>query len=403
MRIFSIISNLRFQDVLDVLFLTVVAYHLYLWFRGTKAFKALIGLLVLGIIYTLASSWGLFLTTWVFQIFWQVLIILLIILFQSEIRQVLERVNPFQALGILKSTRPEQWIPGFVKGLSQLAEKNIGALIVIERLDLVDELTTEGQDLEGSPTPEILVSIFQKESPVHDGAVLIRRGRITQVACYLPLSSAEKLPREWGTRHRAALGLSEKCDAWVVVVSEERGGISIARGGEMIHTNDMRKLSELIAEATRPLRPVKKTRPERIQRLLSHRWKAKLISLAVVCFLWLVFAGQQDFERTFTVGVKLKNIPSNLTLVDPLSPKLEIKVEGLRKDASTLSERNVYAEIDLSLSSSGENVITVRRDQVFLPTDRVDLIHIRPSKIEFKFLEKDVKKLHPPDQPLPPG
>ena len=403
MGIFSIIINLRFQDILDVLFLTVVAYHLYLWFRGTKAFKALIGLLVLGSIYTLASSWGLFLTTWVFQIFWQVMIILLIILFQSEIRQVLERVNPFQALGIQKSTRPEQWIPGFVKALSLLAKKNIGALIVIERLDLVDELATEGQELEGSPSPEILLSIFQKASPVHDGAVLIRRGRITQVACYLPLSSAEKLPKEWGTRHRAALGLSEKCDAWVIIVSEERGDISIARGGEMVHTNNMTKLSGLIAEATRPVMPTKITKADRIQHFMSHRWQAKLSSLAVVCFLWLVFAGQQDFERTFSIAVKLKNIPPDLELVDPLSPKLEIKVEGLRKDASTLSEQNVYAEIDLTQSSPGETAFTVSRDQVFLPTDRVDVIQIKPSQIEFKFRKKEIKKRHQQDQEYPPG
>ena len=106
MHFFSIIGDLRFQDVLDVLFLTVVAYHLFMWFRGTKAFKALIGLLVLGSVYTMANFWGLFLTTWVFQILWQVLIILIIILFQSEIRQVLERVNPIQTI-LRKSSRSE--------------------------------------------------------------------------------------------------------------------------------------------------------------------------------------------------------------------------------------------------------------------------------------------------------
>ena len=90
MHLFAIIADLRFQDILDVLFLTIVAYHLYLWFRGTKALKALVGLLGLGIVFTVARTWGLFLTTWVFQILWQVLVVLLIILFQSEIRQVLE-------------------------------------------------------------------------------------------------------------------------------------------------------------------------------------------------------------------------------------------------------------------------------------------------------------------------
>jgi hypothetical protein len=100
MHPFVIITNLRFQDILDVLFLSVLVYHLYLWFWGTKAFKALIGLLALGIVFTLARFWGLFLTTWVFQILWQVLVVLIIILFQSEIRQVLEKVNPLQVIGL---------------------------------------------------------------------------------------------------------------------------------------------------------------------------------------------------------------------------------------------------------------------------------------------------------------
>ena len=120
----------------------------------------------------------------------------------------------------------------------------IGALIIIERNDRVREFITEGQVLEGDPVPELMLSIFQKESPLHDGAILIQQGRISQVACYLPLSPDEGLPKEWGTRHRAALGLSEKCDAWVVVVSEERGDVSLARGKEMIRADDLQELSQ---------------------------------------------------------------------------------------------------------------------------------------------------------------
>jgi uncharacterized protein (TIGR00159 family) len=401
MHILPIINDLRFQDVLDVLFLTVVAYHLHLWFRGTKAFKALIGLLVLGSIYTLARFWGLFLTTWAFQILWQVLLILIIILFQSEIRQVLERVNPLQTIVLRKSSSPEQWIPGFVKAVSELAKRKIGALIVIERVDLVDELVTEGQQLEGAPTPEILLSIFQKDSPIHDGAVLIRRGSISQVACYLPLSSAEKLPKQWGTRHRAALGLSEKCDACVVVVSEERGDVSIARDGQMIHIDKMAAFSEIIKEATRPVSFTTKTKSEKIQFLLSNRWHAKWTSLALVCFLWLLFAGQQNFKVTFPVYVNMKNIPSDLEIVETVRPKLEITVEGLRKDASTLSERNVFVEIDLSRARPGKRIFTVTRDLMSFPTDRVHVVNIQPNKIEFQFREKPTKNMQRPDQEEP--
>ncbi len=180
MEIFAIVAHIRFQDVIDVLFLTVIAYHLYLWFQGTKALKALVGLLALGIIYTVAQLWGLFLTTWMFQILWQVLIILLIILFQSEIRQVLERINPFRAFGWRKLAQPEAWIGQFAEGCFRLAKLKIGALIIVERKDNVEEWITGGMPLEGEPGIELLQSVFQKESPLHDGAAVLRKGRITR-------------------------------------------------------------------------------------------------------------------------------------------------------------------------------------------------------------------------------
>jgi uncharacterized protein (TIGR00159 family) len=385
MHLIPIIANLRFLDVLDILFLTVLAYHLYLWFKGTKALKAVVGLLVLGLVFTAAKTWGLFLTTWVFQILWQVLVILLIILFQSEIRQVLERVNPLQAMGFRKALRPEKWIAPFSQALYRLARKKIGALIIIERKDRVGEFVTEGQALEGEPGPELLLSIFHKDSPLHDGAVLIRGGRISQVACYLPLSPAEGLPKEWGTRHRAALGLSERCDAWVLVVSEERGEVSLARDGKMIPVEDMGMLSQLVHEAMKPLLPPKSSWRERLRALITTRWKAKAGSLFLVGLLWLLLAGQQDFEVALDIPLELKNVPSGMSIQEPLNPKIRLKIRGLRKDASSLSERNVFAELDLSLAGMGKRSFTVSRDHIKLPNDRTYVVNIEPRQLEFKF------------------
>ena len=210
MNLLAIIANLRLQDALDILFLSVVVYYLYLWFKGTKAFKALIGLLVLGIVFTVAKTWGLFLTTWVFQILWQVLVILLIILFQSEIRQVLEKVNPLKSISFHKLPEPGEWTPTFSEGIFHLAARKIGALVIIERFDGVDEWIIGGKKIIGVPDQEMLLTIFQKESPWHDGAMMIRNGQVVSVADYLPISSADGLPQGWGTRHRAAIGLTEK-------------------------------------------------------------------------------------------------------------------------------------------------------------------------------------------------
>ncbi|MGB5986787.1 MAG: diadenylate cyclase CdaA, partial [Desulfobacterales bacterium] len=222
----SVFHQFRLQDVLDIVLLSFVAYHLYILFHRTKALKAILGLLALGIVYSVAQYWGLFLTTWVFQILWQVLIILLIILFQPEIRQVLERVNPLYALGWRKPVGHVPWIESFSRTIFELADQAIGALIVFERNDRLRDIVTDGISLDTDPSREMLLSIFQKNSPLHDGAVLIRNGRISMAASFLPLTPRKGLDREWGTRHRSAIGITEQSDAWVLVVSEETRQVS---------------------------------------------------------------------------------------------------------------------------------------------------------------------------------
>jgi len=388
MNLVAIIANLRLQDLLDILFLSIVAYHLYLWFRGTKALKALVGLLVLGFVFTIAEIWGLFLTTWVFQIFWQVLIILIIILFQSEIRKVLERVNPLRAFGFRKSTSPEKWIPVFTKGVFTLAKRKTGALIIIERKDQVKEFITEGQQLNGQPNPELLMSIFQKESPLHDGAALIQDDNIVQVASYLPLSSAEGLPKGWGTRHRAALGLSERCDSLVVVVSEEGGKVLLAREGKLVPVNRFEDLLKLIQESITPQKLPEKKWWGKISFFFLNRWPVKVGTLLLVCVMWLLLAGQQDFEATINVPVNFVNVPPEMQLVEPDDTHVQIMVRGLRKDASTLNEKNVSVDMDLAIARLGRRTFTISRDRIELPHDRVDVVSINPPQIKLRFKEK---------------
>jgi diadenylate cyclase len=387
MHLVSIIANLRVQDILDILFLTVIVYYLYLWFWGTKAFKALIGLLALGVVFTLARFWGLFLTTWVFQILWQVLIVLIIILFQSEIRQVLERVNPLQVLGFRPSMRSTDWILGFANALFSMAGKKIGALIILERMDFVEELITGGIPLDGEPGPEVLLSVFQKDSLLHDGALLIRKGRIAKVGCYLPLSSAERLPKAWGTRHRAGLGLSERCDAWIVIISEERGEISIAQDGKMLQVKEVNQLTNLVQEALAPTRPQAKSWKERILAPVIHRWPVKLGALCLVFLIWLLLAGQQNFEVTLKVPLEVRSLPAGMEIVEPVNPEVEITVQGVRKDASTVNRRNVHAEIDLSIARPGSMVFRISRNQILLPSDRIEIVKIKPPTMEFNLRE----------------
>jgi diadenylate cyclase len=387
MNTMALIENLRIQDVLDILFLTVLAYHLYLWFRGTKAFKALVGLFALGVVFTIAQTWGLFLTTWVFQILWQVLVILLIILFQSEIRQALEKFDPLRTLGLRKTAQPGLWTQGFSDAVFSLAERKIGALIIVERSERVEECVTSGQTLEGKPTPEILTSVFQKESPLHDGAVLIREGHIQLAACYLPLSSEEGLPVEWGTRHRAAMGLSERSDAMMVVVSEERREVTLILERKVLHPATAGVMNQLLLDALQPAGRESVPWKEKIRPLVISQWKAKYGTLFLVLVFWLLLAGQQDFEATLAVPLEVRNVPATMKIMEPLDPRVRIRVRGLRKDASVLSEKNVHAELDLSPAAAGKKTFAITRDLFMLPNERVNIVSIEPSQITFKFHE----------------
>jgi diadenylate cyclase len=388
MNLAAIVTNFRVQDVLDILFLTVLAYYLFLWFRGTKAFNALVGLIALGIVFTLAQTWGLFMTTWVFQIFWQVLVILLIILFQSEIRQVLEKVDPLQAFGLRKKIKPGEWVQGFSEGVFTLAEKKIGALLIIERQDRVGQWIAGGQELEAQAGREILLSVFQKDSPLHDGAVVIRNGRLNLVACYLPLSSDENLPHAWGTRHRAAMGLSEKCDAIVVVVSEERGEVTFVFQKKATTLAFPDQLSLIVQETLQPVAPPKPGWKKRGLSLLLHQWKAKVGTLALVLAVWLMLAGQQNFEVALTLPLEAMNIPDEMEVVEPLDPQVRIRVRGLRKDSGSLTEKNVRAVLDLAAAAAGRRTFLITREEIRLPNERVSIVNIEPPQITFRFQQK---------------
>jgi diadenylate cyclase len=388
MNITAIVTNFRIQDLLDILFLTVLAYYLFLWFQGTKAFNALVGLIALGIVFTLAQTWGLFMTTWVFQIFWQVLVILLIILFQSEIRQVLEKVDPLQAFGLRKKIKPGEWVQGFSQGAFTLAEKKIGALLIIERQDRVEQWITGGQELEAQPGREILLTVFQKDSPLHDGAMVLRNGRVTLVACYLPLSSDEDLPKEWGTRHRAAMGLSEKCDALVVVVSEEKAEVTFVFQKKATPLVSPDQLSLYVQETLQPVSPPRPGWKKLGISLLLHRWKAKAGTLALVLALWLLLAGQQNFEVALTLPLEVRNIPAEMEIVDPMDPQVRIRVRGLRKDSGTLTGKNVRVELDLSAAAAGRRTFPITREEILLPNERVSIVSVEPSQMTFRFQQK---------------
>src|SRR5437899_3892783 len=244
------------NNVLDVLIVAVFIYYVLLLIRGTRAVQLLIGVMVLVLIYVVATSLHLTLTTLLLQALFAVALIALVVVFQPELRRALGQIGQLGPLNRLLAPGSEEELEGIVDELVRAAllisEAKHGALIVLERATGLQDYSETGVPVNGKLTAELLASIFMTRSPLHDGAVIVRGSQILAAACLLPLEeTAERSAHRYGMRHRAALSISAQTDAIVVVVSEETQAISIAAGGRIIGALDEERLRRVLSSLLR--------------------------------------------------------------------------------------------------------------------------------------------------------
>ena len=244
----EVLKYLRWQDIFDILLVAVVFYWLLLLIKGTKAAKILIGLAVLLIAFLFSGYLELYTIDWLIQSFWAQIVLVLVILFQPEIRRALAQMGEARFFPSLTSAEELRSLEEIVKASVALANRKIGALIVIERKTTLKDFIEIGSPLDARVSRELLLSIFHPSSPIHDGAVVIRGNRIIAAGCFLPLSLSAELSRSFGTRHRAGIGLSEETDAVVIMVSEETGSIATAVGAKLEKNVDMGSLRDFLTE-----------------------------------------------------------------------------------------------------------------------------------------------------------
>ncbi len=234
-------------DSVDILVVTLGIYWLLLLIRGTRAVQILVGLLVL-IALSLASEVFDFATLGlILQNFLGSAVVIMFILFQQDIRRALARVGRGFFPNV-SAQQESQIVEEVIRAAQTLAQKRVGALIVLERETALDDQIEAGQQIDAQVSKELLTSIFLPHSPLHDGAVIIQEGRIASVGCILPLTLRNDLPEGVGTRHRAAVGITEETDAVVIVVSEETATISVVMAGEMVHGLDAPRLRVVLRD-----------------------------------------------------------------------------------------------------------------------------------------------------------
>ena len=238
----ELLQILDWSDGVDLLAITLIVYGALKLIRGTRAVQVLMGLLVLVGIWWMAELLELKGLERLLQLFLIVLPFAIIVLFQQPIRRALAGLGRNPLFGLVNRETVESSFTEIVLAAEAMAAKRTGALIVIERGEGLRDYVENGIALDSVISFDLLLTIFNPSTPLHDGAVIVQDGRLAAAACFLPLTSSPGISKASGTRHRAALGISEETDALAVVVSEERGVISVCVGGEMMENLDGRAL-----------------------------------------------------------------------------------------------------------------------------------------------------------------
>lgn len=232
----DVLINMQLKDIVDILIVSYIFYNLYLLIKETRAEQLMKGILVLLAITRIAEVLELQLLSWLLTHTIQAGMFALLIVFQPELRRILEYLGQTKFLSTSITnfyTNNDNFILELVEGMMSLSRQKIGALIILERKTGINEIIQTGTKIDGELTRQLLINIFIPNTPLHDGAVVVRKNKIAAAGCFLPLTENKFLNQELGTRHRAALGISERSDCISLVVSEETGHISIAQNGKL--------------------------------------------------------------------------------------------------------------------------------------------------------------------------
>jgi diadenylate cyclase len=389
----DIVFSISAANIVDIAIMALLVYLLLAWFTWTRAVQIMATLVAMGLFYFVASHSGLVLTSLLFQYLWAAIIMVFVIVFQPEIRVMLDRASPIR----LWSWSPDkvlkfEFVEEIVKAVIDLARLRVGALIVFRRQDRLDEIILIGKLLDGLVSAEAVTMIFQRSSPLHDGAILIQQDRIRAAGCILPLSTDESLSTRYGTRHRAALGLTERSDALCIVVSEERGEVSLVENNQI---SNYRRKEEFRAALERGLEfgrtGADKSAPGVLD-FLKKNWRLRILSVLTAIVLWFVIVGPQRSELGMQVPIQYRNLPAGMEITGKWMDHLEVRVRGSQAGLANLNPRSVRAVVDLGNVVTGLNYFRISNKNLQMPPG-ISMAKVRPSDLHLQIDAALTKKV----------
>ncbi len=371
------VSTIRWQDIVDVLLNSYILFRLYVLFRGTNVIRVIAGLAILWVFQRLAASLGLIVTSWAMQGIIAGAALIIIIVFRNEIRNVLQAKNLRAILWDFPHKGARTPVDSVVEGVYELARQHIGALIVIPGKEDVDETMQGGINWQGKVSREMLLSVFWNGNPVHDGAAVIVGDRVTRVSAILPLTQREDLPRRYGTRHRAAIGMTEQSDALVIVVSEESGQVVAAKDSEIISIRDNLSLKELLRTHLGIA-----TEPEAVRRRDSLELGiAGAVCVLCMAVVWFSFAKGLETLTSLEVPLEYINRDARMEILSASNNTVRLHLSGSGTLISSMRPDQVKVKIDLGNAVNGENDFTITSNSIALPPG-VRLNRIEPSQVQ---------------------
>jgi len=379
----SQLREIQLADLLDIALVTTFLYSAIVLVRRTQARLVAGGILVLVGLYIFARALDLQLTIGLLQGFFAAFVVMLVVIFQEELRQAFERL----ALWGLRRGRESGPSYGtnevLVECVADFARDRIGALIVLAGRQPIDRQLHGGIALHGALSEPLLKSLFDPHSPGHDGAVLIEKDRIVRFAAHLPLSTDFRQLHDVGTRHSAALGLAERCDALCVVVSEERGQISVAHEGTLRALSGAPELELALREFQASLMPPAASRGV-LMSALRENWVEKIASLILVLGLWTLFVpGSRPATESFPVAVKVVNIPPGYELERVEPTQVTAILTGQRRAFYLFDARRIDVTVDATLAKYGRRTFAVSEDQIRHPPE-LTVDDVEPEQVRLK-------------------
>jgi len=381
---------LSWRAFLDIFLIAAGLFFLYRTLLRLGTWKIVAGILIAMAVFLVASFMDLKGIEWIFSNISQVAVIALIVLFQPELRKILEQTAS------VKRSEPrdldEKLSHLVVDALLKLAQQRRGAIVVFLGKEPTQEWLSGGFIVDAKPSFPLIMSIFDPNSPGHDGALIITNGKFSRFGVRLPVSQSSKLPEEYGTRHRAALGLVEKSDALVFVVSEERGTLSKFHKGRMRQVSDREEMVKTIVSHWKDTTSYPVVFPKG-----KARWPVFLqifASLALAVFFWstLVVSQGEILEKVVTVPVEYTVSSPNLTLVGNKAEEVRLHLSGPKSALDSVNPSHTSVIIDLSKAVPGKQSFIITRENIHLPKDII-LLDASPSSFELtlaKIVEKEL-------------